>query len=362
MTYDHCIYCESADFSGEHYLPVVLGQFKGNTKLKGTICRECNSEIGAAAEKCMYRSRFVAGRLKLNMIDDERLKKVFYNDCHGQSPLVAKAYNEEFGCKVEFDCFGGNEAFLARQIIIEYTNGKRRAVRILDRHEHDFSEILTDLGDTPKVYAIICRPEELEWIRKITFAIDAQFDAQKLKYNPDPNEGDEYRLTIRLPEDNATPRTIAAIAFHNALWAFDDLDGTHANFQNIREFVRHGEGSSFPVSQSPELLSREFEDGMTTKEWCHLLMCERGGHRKRISVTVGLFVGPDNSHDRFDVDIGPDPSRVVYPIPQSVGHLYRFHEESARKPGEDGEMFELTPTIAPLIAANKFSRHEPESS
>jgi hypothetical protein len=51
-----CIYCPNPPDGEEHWLPRSFGAFRGNTMLKGRICRACNERLGRVLDQELVRT------------------------------------------------------------------------------------------------------------------------------------------------------------------------------------------------------------------------------------------------------------------------------------------------------------------
>jgi integrase len=53
---DSCIYCLAAPDGAEHWLPRSLGKFRGDTRLRGRICKGCNERLGRLLDRELVRT------------------------------------------------------------------------------------------------------------------------------------------------------------------------------------------------------------------------------------------------------------------------------------------------------------------
>src|SRR5687768_6732146 len=51
-----CIYCTRPPDGEEHWLPRSLGAFKGNSLLKGRLCKDCNIRLGRTIDQEFIRT------------------------------------------------------------------------------------------------------------------------------------------------------------------------------------------------------------------------------------------------------------------------------------------------------------------
>ncbi len=134
-------------------------------------------------------------------------------------------------------------------------------------------------------------------------------------------------------------RAVAKIAFHYFLLHSKVFDGSEAEFEMIRRFIRYGEGDEWdflvennqPIAQDPSGNDRPPYYG-------HVLRTEITS--QSIAVCVQLFIGHDYKPEWYRVLLS-QKKRGIFLQTEEFGHYYKYLEPD-RRSQYDGVIEKLT--------------------
>jgi hypothetical protein len=312
-----CIYCGAqGDMSSEHYLPDALGVFGVFQTLEGKVCGGCNTAIGNAAETQFLRTgpigffRWVLGIEGTN----GQPPAPFYKRAGGAPPILVygRAPGVDYDLLWEIE-WATRNIFQARQIVFEDAVLGKLPLLVTDRMLNDRTTLLPALAERgiPAARPILAfgDPLEIPQIEAILQHNYGQLPVGGWQQTP-ALAGDQIALTTVVQVGQPFFRAVAKIVFHYALKVFPDLDGAHASFQPIRNYIRQGMGDGF-VRELPGQVVGNFRWGERPRQWSHLLYVERN-----YAWVVGyaqFFLGPESLPFPLEVRIGGNPARIMTP-------------------------------------------------
>jgi len=130
-------------------------------------------------------------------------------------------------------------------------------------------------------------------------------------------------------------RALAKIGFHYFLAVSQPrFKGTETAFEPIRSFIRDGKGrpEDFVVQNDKPIL-HDLDRGYSISRLGHLLTARIG--MRWIKARVQFFIGPEYLPPIFDIRLGRNPSKIIYP--ERFGHFYYYFSEED-KSSYDGEV------------------------
>lgn len=345
MKESHCIYCSSQEFSDEHYLPRCLGRFKGYEELRGRICRGCNEKCGKLDEQLCRSSGAGFFRRYLDIKGRGTHKPInpFYRGSSGGRRIQLKGTSAETGKTVELEYRDG-EPMPLTHMAITTQDGASYTLPIPDEMKEPsqlrdaFKKIVGDRTANAEIY---CRADDTERIRCLLTGLKFERqDPWTIEQGPATFNNNEINFVVT----DRFFRCVAKIGFHHLLQRIPRLTGHEAEFNDIRDFIiREG-----PLERCQRFFSWHsrqpilaLQRGGRLKTWAHVVTAH--AEYTRLTAQVQLFVGPEFLAPVYEVNIGPNPSRVHYV--QNEGAFFHYYPKEKRL-DYDGEVVYLNQAIA----------------
>jgi hypothetical protein len=339
MKLNICIYCQSkAEKGREHCIPLGLGSFKGHHILRSLICSNCNESISKAEEQFLRVGPEGFIRQVLGITGRKHHEKIspFYRGSSGAPPIEIKHPFPNTKTDVLWEILPGTKSLKPiRQIGVSAEDGKIIQIPI---HKKVSSETLL-LG--------ILKKHGLEKAKPVYFFTDSEdkdnflnilrqiWPDLKVEKVSIPENKEGFYASINVTVTSLYHRALAKIGFHYFLAVSKPrFTGTEAEFSPIKSFIRDGKGrpEDFVVQNDTPIL-HDLNKGYTLSSWGHLLTT-RIGTRAIIS-RVQFFIGPEYLPPIYDIKLGRNPSKIIYP--ERFGHIYSYYSKG-HKNGYDGKV------------------------
>ena len=340
-----CIYQCGHDANGrEHWLPASLGSFGPLQVLHERICQECNEEFGRTVDEEFIRTGPEGVfRTALGLPASAREgRNPFMYRAAGAQPVRAvdtapepdeggilwEAYNNEQG---------EPRGRTLEQIVITVGEGRRISVPFnVNWTPQLLRQAVAARGaEGGTLTEIYLDPEKLENAFRLLGVVfpgyrDVQHYGRDGAGQRNRTIGFENRL------NDVYFRAIGKIAFHGALKFLDQLDGAHANFAPLREWLQ---GRAQRPAGVVEYRQNQIIYGIggrnTLRSWGHVVAVE--ANYLRVQALLQFYIGPDRLPGSWLVHLGANPTRVDYQ--QAVGYLFRYFDEPTG--GYDGDVIDL---------------------
>jgi len=334
-----CIYCQAKTGKGrEHCIPMGLGSFKGHHILRNLICRDCNEAISKAEEQFLRvgPEGFIRQVLGINGRKHHEKTSPFYRGSSGAPPIEIKHPFPKTKTDVLWEILPGTKSLNAiRQIGVSTEDGKVIQIPISKRvtSKKSLLELLEKHGlEKAKPVYYFTDPEDKDDFLSILRQI---WPDLKVENMPPPEKKEGFYALIKVTVTSLYHRAIAKIGFHYFLAVSQPrFTGTEAEFSPIRSFIRDGKGRPEDfVAQNDMPILNDLDKGYTLSSWGHLLTARIG--RRAIMSRVQFFIGPEYLPPIFDIKLGENPSKIIYP--ERFGHFYSYYSEG-HKSSYDGEV------------------------
>jgi hypothetical protein len=339
-----CIYCGAEANSVEHHLPRCLGNFKGYVPLLERVCSTCNVKFGLLDEQ-LCRSgieAFFRAHLEIDGRKEHEKVNPFYRGSAGGQRLEMVGVNQTTGQDVLLELVGGNEARELRCATLIAEDDSAHVITITDgMTPEQFKKRVMDLGIKRfKTADFSAGPEEMEWVESLMngLTFERRTDWTHSTVGPIVYGPARIKFTVT----SRYFRCIAKIGFHYFLTKTPSFRGDESCFEGLRGFIKN-EGDIDKckpfVNYNQQPLAWQLRDGQRLSTWGHILCAETDYMQFRAKVQ--LFAGPEAQPHVYTVQLGPNPSRIVYS--EARGDFYAYYPKEGR--GEfDGEVSELSGT------------------
>lgn len=345
-----CIYCASRPDGEEHWLPRGFGAFRGNSLLKGRICRDCNARFGRTLDQELIRTGHTGMTRQLLGISGrsgQPSANVFeYKAAQLEKPIEAESATIIPGQLVPIQAIGRNtdgtlKSVQQRTLTIATTEGECMIVfpRGWGAKQLRAAAEARGLIGGRAIRAHAAPPETAaEFIASSLPVVREVFgsspiDVYETKMDAPIGETEYRRVRFNLSREYA--RGIAKLAFHYFLWACPWIGGDEPEFEGIRRFVRDGDGDEHEFLQRHDCLvdRTRAKDGVGPD--CHMFVAF--AKERELLVTVHLFSQPTGPEfPSFGARLGARPEAV--PAGWLRGHIAQYSEGI---PGHAGELREL---------------------
>jgi hypothetical protein len=312
-----------------------MGTFENQPTLLKRVCEDCDNEIGDKCEALLAKCTIEAVLLKhIGIVGRHKDKSSspFRRGHSGYPPIrittVLSGYENE--ARVEPIGDSKNVDILPQLILID-AQGNREELAINNPDCISLSEwrLLVQKcldGSVKDLEAIGLSNEQFILIKHVFREIGITFDpADDAKISPF-----QAQVLVKgcVTYDKRYFRAIAKIAFHYFLLHSKLFDGSEAEFETIRRFIRYGEGDESyffkkgnqPIVQDPSGKDRPPYYG-------HVLRTEITS--KSIGVCVQLFIGHDYTPEWYHVLLS-QKNRGIFLQTEEFGHYYRYLESDER--------------------------------
>lgn len=233
-----CLYCDRKAASEEHPLPFALGEFVNAPLLKERICAECNTNrIGKLDEQftrcgpeAVYRTQLgITGRKHHNPVS------VFYRRSAGGGRIEAKSWDSNFGCFVNLEFLGGNEARQLTEMILLDETGKDYHVPLTSQMTPEYlRQQVAALGLKSLAEArFTCDNPEEGWVHALIKSTWPAAEFSDTVAGARSFEGGLFRFELT----DRYFRAVAKIGFHYFLTQFQMFSGQEDAFTDIRMFI-----------------------------------------------------------------------------------------------------------------------------
>jgi len=341
-----CIYCDEANpkWAKAHIVPRLMGTFENQPTLLKRVCEGCDNEIGNTCEVLLAKCTIEAILLKhIGIVGRHKGKSSspFRRGHSGYPPIRITTVLPGYGNEARVEPIGDSKNVdIVPQLILIDAQGNREELAINNPDCISLSEwrLLVQKcldGSVKNLEAIGLSDEQLVLIkhvfRKIGITYDPADDAEISPF--------QAQVLVKgcVTYDKRYFRAIAKIAFHYFLLHSKIFDGSEAEFEAIRKFIRYGEGDEWdfleknnqPIAQDPSGKDRPPYYG-------HVLRTEITP--KSIGVCVHLFVGhmPEWHHVLLS-----QKNRKIFLQTEEFGNYYRYLEPEEQT-GYDGVVENIT--------------------
>ena len=347
----HCIYCTRPPDGEEHWLPRSLGAFKGNSLLKGRLCKECNTRLGRTIDQEFIRTGHtglmrqllgVAGR------SGQSSANVFeYRATQLEKPIEADSASIVPGQLVPIQAVGRNpdgtlKAVQQRTLTIATTKGERLLVFPRGWAATQLRDAAAARGllGGKVIRAHVAPPETAtEFVAASLDAIQEVFgsgpiDVYQTSLDAPMSETEYWRVRFNLSREYL--RAIVKLAFHYLLWTCPSIGGDESEFEGVRGFVSEGDGDESQFLQRHDCLVDRTGVKEGADRDCHMFVAY--ANDCELVVTLHLFsqpVGPQFPSFAARLGARPQTMRAGW----LRGHIADY---SVNVPGHAGELRELT--------------------
>jgi hypothetical protein len=329
-----CIYCGSTEFDREHGLSRCLGNFKGYEPLTDRVCRGCNGGFKQLDEQ-LCRSggeAFFRQYLGIKGRSGNEKANSFYRGSAGGKRIELEAVSPEDGKPIALELSEGAVREL-RHVSIVDDNGHRHVIPIQDQMTPErFRSRFDNLGVTSiKEARVYADDNEVEWIRSLVATLGPDMTLQWDDQQPPPVTYSGALITFTITARYF--RAIAKIAFHCFLFMVPRFRGDEECFREIREFIKtEGNLDSCDRFVSTAIRTTIY-GGHRPANWGHLVTAEIDYWK--LTSRVQLFLGPESRPALFTVNLGRNPSSLIYK--QEEVRYFEFYPQDQRREF-DGEM------------------------
>ncbi len=350
-TLTRCIYCPRPPDGEEHWLPRSLGAFKGNSLLKGRLCKDCNIRLGRTIDQEFIRTGHTGLTRQLLGIagrSGQPSANVFeYRASQLEKPIEAESASIVQGQLVPIQAIGRNadgtlKVVQQRTLTVSTTEGERLLVfprGWTATQLRDAAEARGLLGG--KVIQAHAAPPETasEFVAASLDAIREVFgsgpiDVYQTSVDAPSSETEYRRMRFNLSREYL--RAVVKLAFHYLLWAYPTIGGDESEFGGVRGFVSEGNGDEREFLQRQDCLVDKSDLKNGADRDCHMFVAYANDNE--LLVTLHFFsqpVGPQ--FPSFAARLGARPPAM--PAGWLRGHLADY---SVNIPGHAGELRELT--------------------
>jgi hypothetical protein len=306
----------------EHYLPRGLGNFKYDDRLVNKICIDCQERFSKLEDLFLHNSPEAFFRLMVGQVGRKkhRKKNIFYEPTQGISPLAILAKHPNDETEILWELVGEGQCRPLNQIVILGTNGTLRIpyrARVLTI-ENIRKQIEKDkIGKIRNALLVTLDPaiaDELDGLCKVLIPDGKERDLPPLI------DGAAMEGEMRTMVSDGYVRAIAKIGFHFLLQYFPRFTGFEPEFDAIKRFIYTGEADRQRVTNTPEQFVLNLRQG-TLKQWAHLLSAQADEHG--IQARMQFFAGPPVQPLIWKIDIGKNPSRIVYT--ETMGQVFVYY-------------------------------------
>jgi hypothetical protein len=352
-----CVYCPNPADGREHWFPRWLGNYRNHEELTDRICDDCNQALGRELDQAMSREGPQALNRQLLGIEgrhDGKARDVFtYKGQSAEPPTISTAQGAP-GIDYEpltRDSIEDGEhikVWLPHVVVRDSRNRPYPIVLTPGVPEDWLRKAIEKRGiDSPRISDVACDPHnptdpESEWeipgwMRRLFFVAVPAVREQAQEFGIRVRwltAGGTERIVLRSMTQLGLSalyfRALAKIAFHYVLKMDHAFTGHEAMFEQIKRFIRHGEGDARTFV---DLSTREFvlDTGFTIRGVHHFLLedIERDG---RLRVRMRFFLKGPYATLPTVVTLGQDPFTR---LPQ-IAHAFRLYPEPVD--GFDGEL------------------------
>jgi hypothetical protein len=317
----------------EHYLPAGLGNFKDDVRLKNFICYDCQNRFSKFEEVFLRNSTeaFFRKILAVQGRKDHKGKNIFVEPTLGLPPLTVKGVHPSLRRELLWEMQSDEEAFLVNQLVFKKADGTLEHIPI---REGKLLQDLSRFGETWKSWQLVvciasaAREDELQAV--LGPALEAMSDAPMEVPDKVELEG-EMKSQISLPYVQA----LSKIAFHFVLAHFH-FTGFESEFNDLKRFVYSGAVMNRARIVEEILLPQLAPKEARLRQWSHILTAEFNS--QGFFSRMQFFAGPRLRPFVWQVDLGPNPSRV---LPEMAVGLRFFYYEQPDPSGYSGGIEQL---------------------
>jgi len=229
--------------------------------------------------------------------------------------------------------FGTSTIRELRQILIKDENGKIHPIPVPETMDTpvDLKRAIKQKGLIKyKLFSVLCEKHELKHIEHILSELIPP--NKKIVLLEPKTSGCSIPAKVQSIITEKYFRAIAKIGFHYFLKQFPRFSGSEREFEPIRKFIKSGIGNieSFVNFNSGHII-KDFARGLTPKNFMHILAIDKN---HKVIVKIQFFLGPWNMPGTWVVNIGMNPSKILFT--EGVSHCYVYFDSKTK--GFDGEM------------------------
>ncbi len=340
MNMSKCIYCPNEANSEEHHLPRCLGKFSGYVELTDRVCMECNNVCGLLDEQLCRSGMEAFYRVLLGITGRKEHEKVnsFYRGSAGGGRLEMLGTNQQTGNNVLLELTGENQVRELRCVQLVAEDDTVRVIVIPDgMTPEQFRAEFDALGIKRFKHGNFCAaPEEMPWVESLIGTLQYE---KKTMSPPSTGPIIYGPSAIKFTVTSRYFRCIAKIGFHYFLTKMPQFRGDEECFADIRHFIMNpsnaAESERFVTYKEGQLVWG-VDAGRRLKSWGHVV-CVQADYLN-LTAKIQLFAGPETKPFCYTVQLGKNPSRIIYN--EAHGDFFAYHPKEQR--GEfDGEVTEL---------------------
>lgn len=336
-----CIYCANVADSEEHHLPCALGNFKGYVALLDRLCRVCNKSCGELDEQLSRTGIEAWHRVRLGITGRKSHGKVdpFYRGSAGGKAIEMTATRPSTAREVHLRLTGPNKVEELRSVTLTDEGGADYFIRIPDgMAKEQFRKLVAELPvKTFKTIDICAGDEDVAWTEELVRSA-ISFD-KPLEWEHSALGPVFYgAVRVKVRGDSRYFRCIAKIGFHYFLTKVTQFRGDEGCFAGIRDFIIKGVANIRDCERFVGVACSPLEGVEHLKQPGHILSAEK--HGARLTTRVQLFAGPVSHGRVYRVELGTDPSPILYN--EWHGDFFGYYPERAPGGEFDGEVVELS--------------------
>lgn len=301
----------------EHPLPAGLGSFKGDVRLRGFICYECQTRFGKFEEVFLRNGTeaFFRRILGVQGRKGHDGKNIFVEPTLGLPPLTVKALHPNMGHELLWEVTPQELAFPVHQLVFKATDGTIHQIPI---REGKLLNDLSQFGDSWKSWQLlVCiasSAQEPELQSVLGPALNGMSSAPL-----DAAENAQIEAEMKAQISVPYVRAISKIAFHFVLAHFH-FTGLEGEFDDLKRFIYLGVGTSPARKVDDVLLPQLVPEEARLRDWSHIVTAEfnRDGFFSRMQ----FFAGPRLKPFVWRVHLGANPSRILTEKAQGIRYYY----------------------------------------
>lgn len=313
-----------------------MGAFENQLTLKNRVCQECDTEIGKCEGQLIKCGIEAILRMQAGIVgrSGKNSPSPFQQRSYGYGPIKVEMEFPYTGWKVLVEPReDGLTAEPLPQIVMIGSNGYCGQILIKEAKSLTADTLKLEIAklgehDWRKVWAVELDDSDVDHIFGLLDQMGI-LGSEECLTNIKPLDG-----TIKTKASGVAVygreyfRAIAKIAFHYFLLHSRLFDGSEAEFEPIRQFIRYGEGSEkdFVIEEgAPTMYNSSGQDHPPF--YGHILLTEITANR--IAIWLQLFVGHNHRPHWRKVILSTESRHVVLST-EEFGHLYRILEPTKR--------------------------------
>ena len=332
-----CIYCDAVKpkWAKAHVVSRLMGTFENQPTLLKRVCEVCDNEIGNTCEALLAKCTIEAIIIKhIGVIGRHKDKSTpqFRRGHSGYPPIRITAKLPGYENEVRVEPIGDSKNVdILPQLILIDAQGKREEIVINNPDCISMSEwrLLVQKyldGKVKDLEAIEVSSQQVLLIKQVFQKSGITFDSADDVGIPPLQE--QVLVKGCVTYDKRYFRAIVKIAFHYFLVHSKLFDGSEAEFDMIRRFIRYGEGEKQNfIEKNNKAIAHDTSGNDRPPYYGHVLRTEIT--LNSIAVCVQLFIGHDYKPEWYRVLISKK-NRNIFLQTEEFGHYYKYLEPDKR--------------------------------